>query len=126
MHSKEGITSALQNYSSVCRCDDAVPGIWKALVEDESLVTLGEVLNYFAASKLGHNEACIEHKIKLAFKLQLQKTENISTLLPRVDILWEQRGENLGQFVDSKCRENWWRFDNKVLVDQEDVIMFKI
>ena len=125
--SKEGKTSASHNYSPKCSCNGRVPRMWKAFVEDESLVALCEVLYYLAASKLGDFEACLEHKIKLAFKLQLRKTENISTLLSRVDILWEHRSwENLRQFIDTKCRENWWRFDDKVLVDEEDVIKFMI
>lgn len=101
--------------------------MWKTIVKNESLVALYEVFNYFAVLKLDIFEVCFKHKIQLVFKLQLQKTENISTLLSQVNILWENcNWENLRQFINTKCRENWYQLNNKVLVDEKNVIKFII
>lgn len=51
-HNKEGKTSAQHTHSPVCRCNDRVPAMWKAFVEEDSLVPLCEALFYLATSKL--------------------------------------------------------------------------
>lgn len=81
MYSKEGIISAPYNYTFVNYCNNWILEMWKVFIENEFLVTLIKVLFYLATSKLDDYEAYIEYKIKLVFKLQFQKTENISILL---------------------------------------------
>lgn len=125
-HNKEGKTSAQDTYSPVCRCDARVPKTWKAFVENESLVSLGEALCYLAASKLGDYDVCIGHRIRLALKLQLRQVDTL-TLLTRVDTIWKNRDwETLRRFVNMRCRRKWWRFDGKVLFDEKAVTKFQI
>lgn len=125
-HNKEGKTSAQHTHSPVCRCNHRVPAMWKAFVEEESLVPLCEALFYLATSKLANWDVCIEHRIKLALKLQLTKVDTL-TLLIRVEALWRNRGwENLVRFVNMKCRQKWWQFGGKALVDEAAVIEFQI
>lgn len=70
IHSKESITLALYNYFFICRCNDLASKIWKMFVEDEFLVTLSKILYYLTASRLNIYKVYIQHKIKLASKLQ--------------------------------------------------------
>lgn len=110
----------------MCDCKQVTAG-WKAFVEDETLVTLSEVLYYLGASKLGNHDVCVEHRIKLALKLQLQKIDDTLILLIRVETLWKHRDwEVLRQFVEMKCRQNWWRLGSKVLMDEKEVTKYII
>lgn len=125
-HSEEGIQSAQHNYPPVCDCKRVTAG-WKAFVEDETLVALSEVLYYLGASKLGNYDVCVEHRIKLALKLQLQKIDDTLILLTRVETLWKHRDwEVLRQFVEMKCRQDWWRLGGKVLIDEKEVTKYII
>lgn len=123
---KEVKTLAQSNDSPVCRCDDRVPKTWKLFVEDDSLVPLGEALFYLAASKLGSYGVCIKHRIKLGLKLQLRQVDSL-TLLTRVDTIWKNRdSKTLKRFVNMKCRQKWWQFDGKVLLDETAVTKYQI
>lgn len=83
----------------MCDCKRVTAG-WKAFVEDKTLVALSEVLDYLVASKLGNYDVCVEHQIKFALKLQLQKIDDTLIQLTRVETLWKHRDwEVLRQFV---------------------------
>lgn len=99
---------------------------WKAFVEDEYLVPLGEALFYLGGSKLNNYDVCLEHRFKLAPKLQLQQVDT-STLLLRVDALWRNRDSKiLERFVNIKCRQKWCQFSGKALVDEPAVTEFQM
>jgi len=125
-HDKEGTTSAQYHYSPECRCGRRVPAMWKAFVEEESLVPLYEALYYLATSKLGNLDLCIGHRVKLALKMQLRQVDTL-TLLNRVDTIWMNRdSETLRRFVNMKCRRKWWQFDGKVLGNGTAINEFQI
>lgn len=105
-YKKENTPSMQHKYSPVYNCNEWVTAGWKAFVEDETLVTLSEALYYLTASKLGNYDVCVKYRIKLALKLQLQKVDDILTLLTRVESIWKYRNwKTLRQFVEMKCRQ---------------------
>lgn len=85
-YTKEGTILVQYHYSLKYHYSRRILVMWKAFVEDRYLVTLSKALKDLAILELDNYDSRIEHYIKFVLKMQLQRIEDTSTLLTKVEI----------------------------------------